>query len=184
MRFNTSEMKIRTTILLGQALILVGCSGRMNSQVQVPAKGDQAKVSIEWSPDTRDLDLATQYMAGAKGLRHDVENFYELLHEENWPATYAFRWKAFKSDVPESTYLKETRGTRWALLDYDILSFQLNDSDDAILIGKFIEFPGPITNYSVVDWRKEADGVWRCDAAGPTGLPVLKYFRYNEKPDD
>ena len=128
-----------------------------------------------WNPNTKNLDEVALNDPDLVSLNHDVKNFYELLHKKDWKATYELRSKRFRKDFPEALYLSwaQKEVSRWELTDYEILSVTTQNTDEAALICKFIELPGPITSYATVDWHKEEDGVWRCDAAGPTGSIIF-----------
>jgi hypothetical protein len=172
----------------------VGCSRSANGSGEGDQPTNQTNTATDiklnanddWHPDTKDLDLTAREEPEFLSLDRDVKNFYELLHNKDWKATYALRWQAFRRVVSEQIYISgcEQELPKWELTDYDILSVHMYNSDDAIVVCRFIEMPGPTTTYSVVDWRKEKDGVWRCDAAGPGLMRMFQSFNYEKKPDD
>jgi hypothetical protein len=131
-----------------------------------------------WNPSISLLDGISDSNTNFVGLMHDVCSFYDDLHKKQWESTYNRRWKTFRYDFPMALYLKMAaeKGNRWSLLNYEILSIETYNSDEAVLICKFIESPGAATSYSLVRWRKE-DGTWRCDAAGPIKLSLFRYTR-------
>ncbi len=183
-----------TIILFGFFLLVVGCSHHANTAGQNnldadrlnTISGSQVNTTNTWNPNTEKLDESAKIDTKFLSLDHDVKNFYNFLHKKDWKATYELRWKRFKEVVPEPLYLSTAQQELpdWQLSNYEILSVTTYDSDDAILICKFVELPGPVTTYSVVDWRKEKDGVWRCDAAGPTKIFLFQYLEYNKKSDE
>lgn len=176
-------------VLLGLMFFIIGCSphakrgSNSDSQKLAEIRGN---VNSAWNPNTWRLDDTASDDPNYIGLDHDVKNFYTILRQKDWKSAYQLRWKSFRRTMPEMTYLNwaKEEGTNWELANYEILSVQMYDNIDAILICKFIELPGPLTSYSVVNWRKEQDGVWRCDSAGPDRLTIFKSFQYEMKKDD
>jgi hypothetical protein len=161
-------------ILSGLLFFTMGCSRHVNAKMEFNSDGKSPIENSEntngaWNPNTERLDDTASQAPEFVSLDHDVKNFYAILHQKDWKSTYQLRWKSFKRSMPETTYLDwaKEEGTNWELANYEILSVQMYNNNDAILICKFIELPGPLTSYSVVNWRKEQDGVWRCDSAGP-----------------
>jgi hypothetical protein len=139
-----------------------------------------------WAPDTSALDDSVSYETNYVGFAHDVKHFYEMLHKKDWKAAYEMRWKTFKHDLPESTYLDWAKqsGARWELSNYQILTVCTYGTNDITLICKFVESPGPKISYITVEWHKEGDGVWRCNGAGPMCLPIFLATRHVQTPDD
>ena len=181
-------MKTNVTILCA-SLLCVSCSNSANPNGEKTNNGRVNSPSIaigDWKPDTQKLDDAVGSSPNSLSLDNNVKNFYELLHKKDWKATYDLRWKAFKKDIPEEMYIKsgQVAGATWKLLNYEVLSVSVYNDDDAMLICRFVELPGPTVSYSVINWRKEEDGIWRCDAAGPERLTILQYLRYDKKPDE
>lgn len=117
-------------------------------------------------------------------LAHDVKNFYQLLRDKKWHETYELRARAFRNDVLEPDYLAEAKKAEkvWGLANYDVLSVGFRNSmgstntDEAVLICKFMELPDHAVCYSTVFWHRE-DGVWRCLSAGPVKLSILRETR-------
>lgn len=146
----------------------------------------QSEISTNWNPDTEDLDLGARYDETYLELDHAVTNFYNLLRKKDWNATYDLRWKTFRESITKETYINdgEKEMPDWQLANYDILSEETYNDDDALLICRFVELPGPRVAYSMVNWRKEHDGVWRCNVAGPTSLSLFRFTTYMEQPDE
>ena len=176
-------------------MLAAGCSKHVNTAVrQIPDAIDiyrqvgaiQVNPTNPWNPNIKILEQAVLDDTNLVGLDHDVKNFYEHLHKKDWKATYELRSQTFRSDFPEDLYLSIARGNEkfWQLSDYSVLSVSNYDATDAVLKCKFVEFPGPDTTYSSVDWHKEKDGVWRCDGAGPSRLPIFPPTRYDPKTMD
>jgi hypothetical protein len=174
----------RSFCVISCLLVCCSCSRkivlRFTNQVQPDS------ISTNWCPDIEKLDLSSKYDADISTLAHDVESFYENMRMKNWKPTYESRWKRFKEVASEATYLNDVEHEipDWQLLNYDVLSIHEYGSDDAVLICRFVEMPGPTTTYSVVDWRKESDGKWRCDVAGPERKLMFRYLEYDRKPDE
>ena len=142
-----------------------------------------------WHPNTRLLDLAAgqhdSFMGDAGStLAHDVKHFYQVLRDKQWHETYELRAKAFREDTPKSDYLAEAKRAEnlWGLVNYDILNVGFRSSigstntDEAILICKFVELPDYAVSYSTVFWHRE-DGVWKCMSAGPFKLSIFRGTR-------
>lgn len=167
-------------ILLCLFVLSAGCSRNAKSGI------GGTNLALAWNPDTRALDDMPVNDANCVTLDQDVRKFYDLLREKDWGAAYDFRSKTFKSDFPETTYLNwaQQEATNWELADYEVLSVSRYGTDDAALRCKFIELPGPIISYATVNWHKEKDGVWRCNAAGPIKLPIFLSTRYGRNAND
>lgn len=143
-----------------------------------------------WHPDTHRFDDLAKFHDPLLGdsaatLPHDVKRFYQLLRDKKWHETYELRAKAFRESVSESDYLAEAKqfGKSWGLVNYEVLSINFENSipdttnlDEAVLICKFTELPGPMDSYSTVYWHRE-EGVWRCLSAGPHNLPIFNGMR-------
>lgn len=128
-----------------------------------------------WNPDTANLDQVALGSPHLETLKQNIKLFYELLHKRDWEAAYELRSKEYKDDFPKSLYLSlaQEEGKNWCLLDYSVLSVKIYDSNHAAVICNFIELPGPVTSFSTVEWHKETDEVWRCNAAGPDKLSIF-----------
>jgi hypothetical protein len=128
--------------------------------------------SYAWNPKVDLLDKAEQNNPQIVGFSDDVKTFYEDLHDKRWEETYKYRNKSFRELVPLETYLNNVHSQPWNLLNYEVLNVQTENTNKITLVCKFIEDPLKIESYNTVIWKKE-DGKWRCDPAGPIGLPVF-----------
>jgi hypothetical protein len=162
-------------------ILLIGLS-----LISIEGCNRSEQIGNSWNPQTQRLDQFCSDGANFTDLEQDVKRFYASLEKKEWPSTYDQRWNTFKQDFPESLYLKIAgdEGKRWDLLNYEVLSVEahilsakVSNSNEVVLICKFIEQPGPTTNYATVRWRKE-EGMWRCDAAGPAKLSIFGYTRW------
>jgi hypothetical protein len=158
-------IRSRVVMLLTMSLLFLTSCSRVDS-------------SRNWNPKTDRLDKLVASDPSLVDFARDVKDFYVGLRKKDWALTYARRWKTFRQDCPEGVYLKTARaeGQDWGLLDYEILSVDRHDSDEVVLICKFIELPDSAVSYGTVRWHNE-DGIWRCDCAGPERLSIFRYMR-------
>jgi len=131
---------------------------------------------VVWSPKTQLLDDYAEQNPQKAAFVHDVKEFYEHLHNKNWPETYNQRIKEFRDDCPEQVYMNIASNSPWELKDYEVLSVTSYDTNRVELICKFIEEPFDHVSYSNVTWTFE-DGMWRCDCAGPIRLSIFLRIR-------
>ena len=130
------------------------------------------KPAYTWDPNLELLKEAEHNHPEVDGIANDVKAFYIDLHDKNWEKTYDYRNKVFRQTVSLDTYLKSLNESKgWQLSDFQILNVQILDPRMHVkLICKFVE--GQVTSYNDITWEKE-DGKWRCDAAGPSDLPMF-----------
>ena len=133
-----------------------------------------------WNPKTKYLDQLSLDNTNFVNLARDVKDFYNYLEKKDWESAYERRWKTYRQDFPKNIYIKtaNSEGRYWGLINYEILSVETHNSDEAVLICKFVELPDSATAYATVRWRNE-DGTWKCDAAGPEKLSIFRYTRMN-----
>jgi hypothetical protein len=128
----------------------------------------------EWNPVTKVLDDHVKVYGESGDLARDLEKFYELLHKKQWRETYEMRSDSFRSVFSDHQYIEDAEkdGTSWELLNYEILSVELFGDNAALVICEFIEGPGRTVSYAAVCWKKQ-QGHWKCEEAGPSGLPIF-----------
>lgn len=137
-----------------------------------------SKLSDNWDPKTLLLDKLRQSNPDMIGFVDDVESFYQNLHDKNWSNVYKGRYKLFREDMSEQMFvdLAKKTGNDWSLINYDVLSIKIINTNKAELICKFIEGPSLETNYNSVIWVNEG-GRWRCEDAGPIELIIFQNTR-------
>jgi hypothetical protein len=161
-------------------IFIVCCLGIVFTELYALTGCSQTNVVNNWKPQTQLLNKLSETDPKMVGFVSDVEAFYENLHNKKWAETYEQRNKLFRGDVTEGVYIKlaQDTGKTWSLLNYSVLSIDVQGANKVVLICKFVEGPSRQDTYNSVTWERE-DGKWRCDAAGPIELAVFHKLQGN-----
>ncbi len=161
------QINIIKFLLLSSTILLVTITGCFDRSSE-----DFEKIGV--------LDRLRYTKNLEENFYQNFKEFYRLLKNKDWAATYDYRSKKFKSSVTKEFYLKDMKSieSEWNLVSYEVLSmrsFQMKDKDLFIrVIIKFVEDPGPNTSYSLAEWVYEDDD-WKCKNAGPEYSPFFNF---------
>jgi hypothetical protein len=128
------------------------------------------------NPETLKLDSMVQSQPEFGEFGLVFREFYTALKNKDWETTYDFRTRDFRHDISRELYLASMRkdSAHWKLSSYKVLDVAAYDNSAVRLIMEFDE--DGLKTHNVIWWKKE-DGHWRCQEAGPHGLPFFHATR-------